>query len=277
MGGTIEDALEAEVASKRRLLRPAKYPDLEKARLIWIKEMRSQDIPLSGPVILAKAADFALQLDYDDFAASDGWLHRFRERYDLIFRAVSGEMNAVNIETTEALQAEEPPVLEHGVTAPMADALEDVCFADYVDVDSGAVVCDALTDGDIICQDSKSRSKSSHDLTDDASLSSVPAVSEFKHPAGPDDAADHVAEKKRTRQAAPAASSSSSPQPSSSSVSSGERNYFEEERQKASAQRIGEIRKEFKELRRQMRAEEQAKLQSDKQPSGTVTFPQSYA
>lgn len=121
----------------------------------------------------------------------------------------------------------------------------------------------------VVSKDSKSRSKSSHDLTDDASLSSVPAVSEFKHPAGPDDAADHVAEKKRTRQAAPAASSSSSPQPSSSSssVSSDERNYFEEERQKASAQRIGEIRKEFKELRRQMRAEEQAKLQSDKQPS----------
>ncbi|KAH6939360.1 hypothetical protein HPB50_017720 [Hyalomma asiaticum] len=99
---TIEDALQAEVASKRRRLRPAKYPDLEKALLILIKEMRSQDIRLSGPVILAKAADFALQLDYDDFAASDGWLHRFRERYDLVFRAVSGEMNAVNMETCEA-------------------------------------------------------------------------------------------------------------------------------------------------------------------------------
>lgn len=103
---TIEDALQAEVASKRRRLRPAKYPDLEKALLIWIKKMRSQDIPLSGPVILAKAADFALQLDYDDFAASDGWLHRFRERYDLVFRAVSGEMNAVNMETCEGWRSE---------------------------------------------------------------------------------------------------------------------------------------------------------------------------
>ncbi|KAH8021386.1 hypothetical protein HPB51_015566 [Rhipicephalus microplus] len=70
---TIEDALEVEVASKRRRLRPAKYPDREKALLIWIKQMRLQDIPLSGSVILAKAADFALQLDYNDFAASDGW------------------------------------------------------------------------------------------------------------------------------------------------------------------------------------------------------------
>ncbi|KAK8778628.1 hypothetical protein V5799_020031, partial [Amblyomma americanum] len=60
-------------------MRLAKYPDLEKALLLWIKEMHAQDIPLSGPVILAKAADFALWLGYDDFAASDGWLHRFRE------------------------------------------------------------------------------------------------------------------------------------------------------------------------------------------------------
>ncbi|KAH8029509.1 hypothetical protein HPB51_000759 [Rhipicephalus microplus] len=77
---TIEDDLETEVASKRRRLHPAKYPDLEKALLIQIKKMRSQDIPLSGPVILAKAADFALQLDCDDFTASDRWLHRFGKR-----------------------------------------------------------------------------------------------------------------------------------------------------------------------------------------------------
>ncbi|KAH7956623.1 hypothetical protein HPB52_011087 [Rhipicephalus sanguineus] len=34
----------------------------------------------------------------------------------------------------------------------MADVLEDVCFANYVNVDSSAVVCGALTDDDIICQ-----------------------------------------------------------------------------------------------------------------------------
>lgn len=100
----------------------------------------------------------------------------------------------------------------------------------------------------------KGRSKSSHDLTDDASLSSVPAVGEFKRPVEPESAADRVRQRMR-RQAAPPASSTA------------ERNYFEEERQRASAQRIGEIRKEFRELRRQMRSEEQAKLQPDQQPS----------
>ncbi|KAH8040456.1 hypothetical protein HPB51_010422 [Rhipicephalus microplus] len=39
----------------------------------WWWPLFTQDIPLRGPVILAKAADFALQLDYDNFTASDGW------------------------------------------------------------------------------------------------------------------------------------------------------------------------------------------------------------
>ncbi|KAM7303735.1 hypothetical protein ISCGN_013675 [Ixodes scapularis] len=44
----------AEVANERKRTRPAKYPDLEKALLLWIKDMRAHDIPLSGPVMLAR-------------------------------------------------------------------------------------------------------------------------------------------------------------------------------------------------------------------------------
>lgn len=87
-----------EVASERKRLRPTKHPDHEKALLLWIREMHAQDIPRRGPVILAKAADFALQLGYDDFSASDGWLHCFREHY-FVFRAVLGETKTVNVET----------------------------------------------------------------------------------------------------------------------------------------------------------------------------------
>lgn len=96
----IVDAYEVEAFSgDRKRLRPAKYPDLEKALVTWIKDMRSLNLPLSGSVIMAKAADFALRLEHDDFAASEGWFHRFRERHDLVFRAVSGEGQDTNMET----------------------------------------------------------------------------------------------------------------------------------------------------------------------------------
>ncbi|KAH7979730.1 hypothetical protein HPB49_010743 [Dermacentor silvarum] len=68
---TIEDSYAAETFAKdRKRIRTAKHPDLEAALLAWIKEKRSQDIPLSGPIIVAKAADFALRLNLSDFAAS---------------------------------------------------------------------------------------------------------------------------------------------------------------------------------------------------------------
>lgn len=97
---TIEDSYAAETFAKdRKRIRTAKHPDLEAALLTWIKEKRSQDIPLSGPIIVAKAADFALRLNVSDFAASDGWFHRFRDRHDLVFRSVCGEAKAVDAET----------------------------------------------------------------------------------------------------------------------------------------------------------------------------------
>ncbi|XP_077517039.1 spliceosome-associated protein CWC27 homolog [Amblyomma americanum] len=117
----------------------------------------------------------------------------------------------------------------------------------------------------VVSKGPKGRSKSSHDLTDDASLSSVPAVvtdkekeeeeGGFRRPTEPG-AAERV--RQRMREAVTAPPASAAPQ---------ERNYFEQERQKASAQRIGEIRKEFRELKRQMRAEDQAKSKADKQPA----------
>lgn len=103
--GAIEDAYATEAfASSRKRLRPAKHPELEQAVVTWIREMRSQDIPLSGPMVMAKAADYALRLNIDDFSASEGWLHRFRDRHDIVFRILSGESKDVNSETCATWQ-----------------------------------------------------------------------------------------------------------------------------------------------------------------------------
>ncbi|KAG0425729.1 hypothetical protein HPB47_027107 [Ixodes persulcatus] len=145
---TIEDAYEAEVfAHGRKRLRSAKHPDLEKALITWVKEMRSQDLPLSGPIIMAKAAEFALHLKHHDFAASEGWFHRFRQRHDLVFRIVSGEVSWVR-RRLAACDTGECEVVFEG----MRDLLLDASFADYVDADSSAVICGAMTDEDIIAQ-----------------------------------------------------------------------------------------------------------------------------
>ncbi|KAM7312180.1 hypothetical protein ISCGN_009085 [Ixodes scapularis] len=67
--------------------------------------MRSQDV-LSGLIIMAKAAEFALHLKHHDFAASEGWFHCFRQRHDLIFCTAAGEGKDVSVETSVMWQNE---------------------------------------------------------------------------------------------------------------------------------------------------------------------------
>lgn len=119
----------------------------------------------------------------------------------------------------------------------------------------------------MVSQGPKGRSKSSHDLTDDVTLSSVPAVATVDMLDMPSTGQSGAAERVRQRMKE-AAEPKAAPKVAEPETTSEERNHFEEERQKASAQRIGEIRKEFRELRRQMRAEDKAKLVSDSQTTG---------
>ncbi|XP_077560979.1 spliceosome-associated protein CWC27 homolog [Haemaphysalis longicornis] len=126
----------------------------------------------------------------------------------------------------------------------------------------------------MISKGPKGRSKSSHDLlTDDATLSSVPAVVTMDMLDAPAVGQQSGAAERLRQRFKNAAEPKASPKAAPSKVAdpemaSEERNHFEEERQKASAQRIGEIRKEFRELRRQMRAEDKAKVVSDSQSAG---------
>src|SRR5262245_21037394 len=67
--------------------------DIDAALLKWIKEKRSQNIPIDGPTIQVKALDFAKQLGYQEgeFKASRGWLNRFKKRHGISFRRIQGE------------------------------------------------------------------------------------------------------------------------------------------------------------------------------------------
>ena len=50
------------------------YKKLNEALLKWFTSMRGNNIPISGPVFLGKAHEFAKAFNYNDFTASNGWL-----------------------------------------------------------------------------------------------------------------------------------------------------------------------------------------------------------
>jgi hypothetical protein len=82
--------------TSRKKLRESKYEEVDDAVLKWFTIARESKISLSGHLIKAQALEFAEKLGYSGFKASEGWLTRFKERHNIVYRAVSGESASVN-------------------------------------------------------------------------------------------------------------------------------------------------------------------------------------
>ncbi|KAJ4427113.1 hypothetical protein ANN_24728 [Periplaneta americana] len=72
---------------------------INKAVIEWFSRIRSQNVPVSGPMIQAKVLEFAAELGDSEFKASNGWLEKFRKRHDIKFRSICGESSSVDMET----------------------------------------------------------------------------------------------------------------------------------------------------------------------------------
>ena len=81
---------------KSKRMRTAKYEDLEQAVDIWFREARAANIPISGPIIMAKADQLAEKMGYQDFECNSGWVDRFKNRHGYHFRAIIGESKSVD-------------------------------------------------------------------------------------------------------------------------------------------------------------------------------------
>jgi len=57
---------------KRQRARLIDFQDVDRAVFTWICEVRSRNLPLSGPIVQKKALAFASSLGFPDFTASNG-------------------------------------------------------------------------------------------------------------------------------------------------------------------------------------------------------------
>lgn len=80
----------------------------------WFCLQRAKNIPISGPIIQQYARDLAIQLDPDtSFCASNGWLNRFRTRYNIQFRMICGESRSVDPITVDEWKLRLQSIIEH--------------------------------------------------------------------------------------------------------------------------------------------------------------------
>lgn len=76
----------------RKTMKAAKYKQLDNAMYQWFIQARSQGIPLSGPIIMAKAVVMNKKLNADpNFKASVGWIDKFKFRHGIRQLNISGE------------------------------------------------------------------------------------------------------------------------------------------------------------------------------------------
>ncbi|KAF6204895.1 hypothetical protein GE061_019059 [Apolygus lucorum] len=66
--------------AKRKRLRPAKYPELEKKLMAWLCNSQEIEAPVSGKYLKIKAMQVASLLKINNFVASNGWLEGFKKR-----------------------------------------------------------------------------------------------------------------------------------------------------------------------------------------------------
>lgn len=65
---------------------------MDVALFTWFRRASTiQGVPLSGDVLKEKALFFARSLNVENFMASDGWLGRWKTRYNVVFRKAQGE------------------------------------------------------------------------------------------------------------------------------------------------------------------------------------------
>lgn len=89
-------------SSNQKRVRSAKYSDVNEALWDWYTLCRESNIPVDGTMLQEEALIIAEKLGISGFTASNGWLQRFKQRYNLQEMATAGEDGDVSMETLES-------------------------------------------------------------------------------------------------------------------------------------------------------------------------------
>ncbi|KAH7933319.1 hypothetical protein HPB49_011489 [Dermacentor silvarum] len=84
----------AQLGPVRERLCTGYFSEVDDAVATWLKDLRSRNILVSGPMTQDKAVEFAARFDVTGFDASSEWLHRFRARYGIEWKQLCGPLQS---------------------------------------------------------------------------------------------------------------------------------------------------------------------------------------
>lgn len=100
--------------------------EINEATLNWFYERKANHLPLSGSMLQEKALELARQLNNQTFKASNGWLHAFIRRNNIVLKECAGSVanvtdagetpsNSTSIVSTSATPVTAQPLPSHQV------------------------------------------------------------------------------------------------------------------------------------------------------------------
>ena len=109
---TILSFANGSVAIKaKKNIRISKVNDIEKKLYVWIHQLEKNGYPVNGPIIKAQAKK--IQGENCEFKFSEGWLHKFKERYGIKFKngkLIEIPKEELNVDFEEVTPAEEDSI-----------------------------------------------------------------------------------------------------------------------------------------------------------------------
>ncbi|XP_064414835.1 jerky protein homolog-like [Latimeria chalumnae] len=103
---------ETEGLSRKRACTASDAP-LDTAVYNWFVQERAVGTPISGPIVKAQAEKFCKELNGENnFAASQGWLDRFKRRHGISQVKISGEIRSADSEAANTFSDELKAYLE---------------------------------------------------------------------------------------------------------------------------------------------------------------------
>ena len=91
---------------KKLRIRVARFPSLEEALYKWFQSLRSRNVPVSQDILKNKAIEFYNRAKENgaqlpNFEASNGWLEKFQNRYDISSKCITGESESACLDQVE--------------------------------------------------------------------------------------------------------------------------------------------------------------------------------
>ncbi|XP_025206204.1 tigger transposable element-derived protein 4-like [Melanaphis sacchari] len=78
-------------SQNRKRKRESKSKATDEALFMWFKQASAMNAPINRSILMTKANDLAKKMGKINFNATDGWLTRWKDRHDIVYKKLHGE------------------------------------------------------------------------------------------------------------------------------------------------------------------------------------------